>query len=129
MQRTSNPGRTEGRTDRQIIKGCLQSGALIRKKLKTEITKYRLMKWPRKTLLFHVNDDSYLKDLYAKNTSGGFKEGGGWNIWCKHFRVNSHMIAPMKKGLLRQTVHNVILHSCRHMVWIFVMIQQLLVGL
>lgn len=48
MQRTSNPGRTDRRrdgwTDRQIIKGCLQSGALIRKKLKTEITKYRLMK-------------------------------------------------------------------------------------
>lgn len=52
--------------------------------------------------LFHVNDDSYFKDW-------------GWNILCKRLRVNSHMIAPMKKGLLWQTVHNVILYSCRHM--------------
>lgn len=39
--------------------------------------------------LFHVNDDSYFKDW-------------GWNILCKRLRVNSHMIAPMKKGLLWQ---------------------------
>lgn len=43
------------------------------------------MKWLRKILLFYVNDDSYFKDLYVKNISGGFKEGGGWNIWCKYF--------------------------------------------
>lgn len=40
-----------------------------------------------------MNDDSYFKDLYAKNTSGGFKEGG-----VGISEVNSHMIAPMKKG-------------------------------
>lgn len=39
-----------------------------------------------------------LKIYMLKITSGGFKEGGGWNIWGKHLRVNSHMIAPMKKG-------------------------------